>query len=137
MNIEMNKIENATSHAINLMQDGEVYLTIPPTMDPIRLYDEWSPIGTFDMADDCTGSVTGIPFEFPKFSTLDENGEGIELPELQHGVFYVVSKMVAEAFWYRADFLIPGKIQKDENGRICGCECLSHIRGKDFSALTY
>lgn len=132
MNIEMNRIENATPHAINLMKDGEVYLTIPPTMDPIRLYDEWSPIGTFDME----GGMA-VPFEFPTFSTLDENGEGIELPELQHGVFYVVSKMVAEAFWYRADFLIPGKIQKDENGRICGCECLSHIRGKDFSALTH
>jgi hypothetical protein len=127
MNIEMNKIVNATPHDINLMQDGEVFLTIPPSMAPIRLHEEWSPIGTFDME----GGMV-VPFEFPTFSTLDENGEEIELPELEHGVFYVVSKFVAEAFWYRADFLIPGKIQKDENGRICGCECLSHVRGKDF-----
>ena len=124
--MNVTKIENATPHAINLIYDGEVYFTIEPSMDPIRLNDEWSPIGTFNV-----GGIT-IPFEFPEYSSVDNDGEQIELPEKADGVYYIVSKFIAEAFPERSDFLMVGKLVRGEKGVIIGAECLSHIRGKAF-----
>lgn len=54
-------------------------------------------------------------------------GEVTGLPEPRDGVYYIVSKIVAQACPDRHDLLIPGPAVKGEDGRPIGCNGLSVI----------
>jgi hypothetical protein len=100
---------NMTPHAINLLtSEGENIATIEPSGSMIRLDEEWSPIGTFDIDGH---SVDLLHCEY-------SSGE---IPEPVEGTTFIVSAMVANAFPERKDFVMVAKTVRDENGRIIGC----------------
>ena len=100
---------NMTPHAINLLTtEGENIATIEPSGSMIRLEEEWSPIGTFDIEGH---SVDLMYCEYSSGS----------IPEPVEGTIYIVSAMVANNYPDRRDFVMVAKTVRDENGRICGC----------------
>jgi hypothetical protein len=43
------------------------------------------------------------------------------------GVFYIVSRTVAEAFPHRRDLLIPSRTIRDQQGRVIGCRAFARV----------
>jgi hypothetical protein len=60
--------------------------------------------------------VEGIPLQHML------QGEVINLPPPQEGVFYITSAMVREACPFRGDVLSPGEIVRDSAGGVIGCK---------------
>jgi len=113
-----------TAHPINIMNDN---MTIPFVIEPsgevIRLDEEWS-----NRANDESvelnlenGEIFNLTIMHCKYTASGN------IPEKVEGTVYIVSAMVANAYPYREDFLIPAKMVKDHNGRIRGCQALAHV----------
>ena len=103
-------IVNCTPHSINVSG-----VEFPPSGIIPRVTETATVIGNVAVGDvdiDITEIVLG-------------NVENLPDPKL--GVYYVVSRITAEAVRDRRDLLIPGKQIRDENGRIIGCETLSRL----------
>ena len=100
---------NMTPHAINLLTtEGENIATIEPSGLTIRLDEEWSPIGTFDIEGH---SVDLMHCEYSSGS----------IPSSEEGTIFIVSAMVANNYPERKDFVMVAKTVRDDNGRIIGC----------------
>src|SRR5690606_31963979 len=54
-------------------------------------------------------------------------GELEGLPDPADGVIYVVSRLVAEAAPHRDDLYFPGRLLRDEAGRVVGAESLARL----------
>ena len=109
--MEMKKMfVNMTPHAINLLTtEGENIATIEPSGSMIRLDEEWSPIGTFDIEGH---SVDLMHCEYSSGS----------IPSSDEGTIFIVSAMVANNYPERKDFVIPAQIVRSEDRRtILGC----------------
>lgn len=97
---------NLTPHVINLIPGGEI-----PSSGVARC-------SQFEVVLDV---IDGIKITKQTF------GEVTGLPEPRDGVYYIVSKIVAQACPDRHDLLIPGPAVKGEDGRPIGCNGLSVI----------
>ena len=99
------KIINLTPHDVNIVTtDGENVTTFP-SEGVVRVSTKSSQIKT----------IAGIPV----YSTTYGAVEG--LPEVQVGIYYIVSMLVKQAEPDRKDLLSPSQLQRDDKGRIIGC----------------
>ncbi len=109
----MIKIINLTPNIVNILDENlNILKTFEKSEKPIRFFE-------------CRRLIEFINEEIPlyDFSYISP----IELPEQKEGVYYIVSRMVAEAF-RRPDFLFPDDFVCDENGNIIGCKFFSVIK---------
>lgn len=106
---------NLTPHALYVKaQDGE-YVTIPPSGDVARvIYDRLPPEQVRIDGHEVSVAVAGAPREI------------IGLPEPEPGVVYIVAMAVAaSAPAHRGDLMSPGKLIRDEDGTVIGCDGLT------------
>ena len=67
------------------------------------------------------GRIKGIDFYTSNF------GEVKDLPDREPGVFYIVSRMVAEAVPDREDLVAPSELIRDDEGNIIGADGLDVV----------
>lgn len=108
------KIINLTPHIINIF-DGHRHLRDIPVSD--------RPIPRCHQESTIAGYIDGITITYQDFAGAVEN-----VPYPEEGVYYVVSRLVAEALPQRTDFLVPGPLVRDANGQPCGCKGLAIIK---------
>lgn len=108
---------NLTPHPLNVKATSGDFVTILPDADgPARVvYDTFPPeqvrAGNFDFFE---VTVAGCPREI------------INLPDPEPNVVFIVAKAVADAApRYRGDLMSPGRLIRDENGRVIGCDGLT------------
>ncbi len=104
------KIINLTPHAVTIAS-----LTIQPDGRIPRLREETRVVGEVSI-DGHTLPVTE--------TTL---GELEGLPEPQRDTIYIVSRLVAEATPHRDDLFFPGRLVRDQEGRVVGAESLARL----------
>lgn len=107
------KIINLTPHIINIF-DGHRHLRDIPVSD--------RPIPRCHQESTIAGYIDGITITCQDFAGAVEN-----VPYPEEGVYYVVSRLVAEALPQRTDFLVPGPLVRDANGQPCGCQGLAIV----------
>lgn len=105
---------NLTPHPLNVKTaDGE-YITIPPSGDVARVvYDRLPPEQVRIDGHEISISVAGAPREI------------IGLPEPEEGVVLIVAKAVSDAVPNRGDLMSPGRLIRDEDGTVIGCDGLT------------
>lgn len=107
---------NLTPHALYVKTvDGE-YITIPPDAEgPARvIYDRLPPEQTTIQGHEISVAVAGSPREI------------IGLPEPEEGVVLIVAKAVGDAApASRGDLMSPGRLLRDEDGKVIGCDGLT------------
>lgn len=106
---------NLTPHALYVKaQDGD-YVTIPPSGDVARvIYDRFPPEQTNIGGHEIAVAVAGSPREI------------IGLPDPEEGVVLIVAMAVAaSAPAHRGDLMSPGKLIRDEDGTVIGCDGLT------------
>lgn len=124
---QMTNFVNMTAHPINIVNDNmTIPFVIEPSGETIRLDEEWSVATTQGASVSVrlnleNGGIFHLPILVCKYTASGK------LPEKVEGTIYIVSAMVAKAYPYREDFLIPAKMVRDHNGHICGCESLAHV----------
>lgn len=123
-------IINCTPHDVSIyrasdcyMRDGFLYLrddeekfpqpflTYPAAKEPARVTFVQKPAG---MADGIL-----IYWWAPE--------EIVNLPEPKPDTYYIVSKIVAQAWPAREDFIFPGTVVRDADGHIVGCVDFSRV----------
>jgi len=104
------RIINLTPHPITVAG-----LTIEPDGRVPRLREETRTVGQVEV-DGHTLPVTETVL-----------GELEGLPEPADGVIYVVSRLVAEAAPHREDLYFPGRLVRDQAGRVVGAESLARL----------
>lgn len=106
---------NLTPHPLYVKaQDGE-YVIIPPSGDVARVvYDRFPPEQVRIDGYEVSVAVAGAPREI------------VGLPEPEEGVILIVAKAVADAApAHRGDLMSPGKLIRDEDGNVVGCDGLT------------
>lgn len=107
---------NTTPHEINLILEGTT-IAIPTSDVSFRVRSESVKVGQL--------TVDGSPVDVRarRFSdvTCTIGGEEVPLPNQQEGVFYIVSRITAEALLERSDLLMVDGTVRDDDGRIIGC----------------
>ena len=99
-------IINLTPHNVVVFEDGQAVITYKKSNAPVRCMVDRVKVG----------SVNGFPLYKTRFGKV----EG--LPEPEGGVYYVVSRVVAEAMkGKRNDLIVPDGTVRDSEGRIIGC----------------
>lgn len=110
----MATIINLTPHTVNIFSlEGEHLVDLPVA--------EGFQIPRCSQQQEVLESLDGIPVTRQTFGSVEN------LPEPKGGVFYVVSRMVAQAVPERHDLLVPGPLMRNEAGQPCGCKGLSRI----------
>lgn len=111
---------NTTPHAITIMADeslGGGSITIDTSDVSVRVKSETT-------CDEVT-FVGPLLVEIRKRQftevTYSEGGEEMPFPAEQRGVFYIVSRITAEALPGRSDLLMVDGTVRDDDGRIIGC----------------
>ena len=104
-------IVNLTPHAINFVNDGKVYLTVPPS----------GRIARCAVKRKQTGTINGIPVNKTVL------GKAEDLPQSEYDTIYIVSSIVAQAVPEREDVYIPDDTVRDAAGVIIGCKGIAHI----------
>lgn len=108
-------IINLTPHKINLMPEGGLVVTIPPSGIVARC--------TVDRVQVNTVAVDGItvPVNQTRF------GEVFDLPDPQPDTIYIVSTLVAQAVPGRRDVFVVDDAVRDDQGRVIGARALAHV----------
>ena len=107
----MLRLVNLTPHELKLYdEDGRLIVTLPPSGQIARVSTKEMKIGELD------GEVDSIPV----FTTMYGDVEG--LPPREEDTYYIVSRMVLNhpSLKDREDVFAPGKLLRDENGRVIG-----------------
>lgn len=106
-------IKNASNfHDINvIMSDGSVRTYVRQSKD--------FPMPRCTQSQEVVDEIDGVEITRQKF------GEVYDLPPYEEGVFWIVSRLVAEAAKGRKDLLVPGPQIKGEDGVVVGCKGLS------------
>lgn len=109
--------ENLTPHALNVKTTKGDFVTIPPSnRGPARvIYDHLPPeqvsyggLAEFEV------TVAGSPREI------------VGLPDPEEGVVLIVAKAVSDAAPAgRGDLMSPGRLLRDEDGTVIGCDGLT------------
>ena len=106
---------NLTPHALYVKALDGTYITIAPDERGAArvIYDRLSPeqcrIGGHEVSVAVAGPVREI----------------IGLPESEEGVVLIVAKAVSDAAPNRGDLMSPGKLIRDEDGTVIGCDGLT------------
>lgn len=114
----MTIIKNVTPHDVTLVnENGETIRVFPREGVTIRLQSQTVTVGEIDGVR-LTNTVYGKP--------VLVNAEGIEspMPEVEDGVYYIVSAMAKAAMPDRKDLLVPAEQKRDAAGRIIGAMSL-------------
>lgn len=107
---------NLTPHALNVRALDGSTLVLPPSSDGAArvVYDRLPPEQTNIAGHEVQIAVAGSPREI------------IGLPDPEPGVVYVVAKAVADAAPAgRGDLVSPGRLLRDEDGTVIGCDGLT------------
>lgn len=106
---------NLTPHPLNVKTAGGDCITLPPAPDWAArvVYDTPPPEQTRINGHEVAVTVAGPVREI------------VGLPEPEEGVVLIVSKAVADAAPARGDLMSPGRLIRDEDGRVVGCDGLS------------
>ena len=108
----MKKLINLTPHAVTIVNGGESI-----TIDPSGI------VARCKQTDEQTGYIEteygDIPISETKF------GEVIDLPDPKQDTCYIVSRLIMQACYERADLLVPNEIVRDSAGIIIGCKSLA------------
>lgn len=115
------EIINYTPHAINLIEDDSVTLTIPKTGTIVRAVRE-SIVDRKITVDGNEFEVRKVRFSEPILvDTLDGNKE-LPLPDVQEGVLMAVSAIAGNALMMagRTDFVIVDGTVRNDDGMIIG-----------------
>jgi hypothetical protein len=102
----MANLVNLTPHSVTIHAPNGAVVTLPPSEGIARVATEATQVGTVD--------------GFPVYR--EEYGEVTGLPEPQEGTHYIVSALVRAASPDRGDLLSPGRLVRDDQGRVIGCE---------------
>ena len=105
------KIVNLTPHTVDLVRDGQIVESIPPTGEPARVSVESTIIG----------KINGFPLRKNVY------GKVVNLPEREEGIIYIVSALVAQAVKYRYDIFVTDGAVRDADGKIIGCTGLAIV----------
>lgn len=112
-------IKNASNlHPVNvLLPSGEVkvYAKQPDDFKMPRA----------EMGSKVVEEIDGVPISEQDF------GKVYDLPEEEEGIFWIVSRIVAENAPHRRDLLIPGPQKLGEDGKVRLCEGLSRLPRRD------
>ena len=107
---------NLTPHALQVKSlDGGFITILPDAEGPARvIYDRLPPeqvtIGGSEVAVAVAGPVKGI----------------VGLPEPQPDIVFIVAKAVADAApRHRGDLMSPGRLLRDAEGKVVGCDGLT------------
>jgi hypothetical protein len=105
------------------MRDGFLYLRDDAEKfpQPFRTYPAAKKPARVTFAQDPAGMVDGILI----YRWFTE--EIVNLPEPKPGTYYIVSKMVAQAWPAREDFIFPGTLVHDADGHVVGCIDFSRV----------
>ena len=95
-------IINLCAHDVNELNSGVCF---PPSGIVARL----------ERKDEFVGFIDGVPVTRTSFGKVNN------LPEQKDGVYYIVSKHVADALPDRNDLLVPGPVMRDKNHFPIGC----------------
>lgn len=106
---------NLTPHALNIRAlDGAVVVLPPSPNGAARVvYDRLPPEQTTIANHEVAITVAGSPREI------------IGLPEPEDGVVYIVAKAVSDAAPHRGDLMSPGRLLRDADGAVVGCDGLT------------
>lgn len=107
---------NLTPHALNVKTlDGDYITLAPDSRGAARVvYDRLPPEQTRIDGHEVAVAVAGSPREI------------IGLPEAEEGVVLIVAKAVADAApASRGDLMSPGRLLRDSDGRVIGCDGLT------------
>jgi len=99
---------------------GNQNITLPAPARHARVEQKSTFLGNLPL-----GNALGAEYHIPIYD--NEYGEVQGLPPVKQGVYYIVSRMVAEAAWDRHDLLVPNDTVRDANGRIIGCRSLYRV----------
>ena len=104
-------IVNLTPHTINILNQTREEIANYKSEGVARCTQEISVEGQLNnipIIKTVLGEVEGLP---------DEDEEG--------NTFYIVSRLIQQAFKDRTDLLAPGELVRDAEGRVIGCKSLS------------
>ena len=108
------KIINLTPHTVNIIKDGEVFVTYPS-----------EGIARAEQVDKKIGSINDIPIYFTSFGAVTG------LPKPSPYSFYIVSLATAQAAQRNGrttgDLLLTSHPVRNEEGTIIGCEAFAQI----------
>lgn len=125
-------IVNLTPHDVDIynpqdcyLKEGQLYLreeedtgeypqsfiTYPAAKEPARVTFVQKPAGMADGIPVCWWAPNEI----------------VNLPEPKPKTYYIVSKIVAQAWPAREDFIFPGTVVRDADGHIVGCIDFSRV----------
>ena len=107
---------NRTPHDLVVGDDSGGTITIPPSGEPARVpyYNERVDALSFQCGD--------FDIHEPVF------GHVSNLPEPQTEVFLVVSRLVDERHPDHEDLLFPGRLMRDDQGRVIACRGFCRLR---------
>lgn len=114
------KLVNKNPHPFNLYKDGELVLSLDKADKPARV--DTKQVKINDIIVDNVNS--SLPLKVDINST--KFGEIKDLPALQDGVLYIVSRIVASAS-DRDDLVIPNDLVRDDDGQVIGCRALAKV----------
>ncbi len=128
------KFVNLCPHAVDIVDEGNLVLTIPPSGEVARCEqkDEFcfciNNVNNTRETDSDKAHIevtaTGRPIiKVPVFKTT--YGKITGLPDPEVGKVFIVSRIVKLACPERDDVLTPNGIIRDDEGRIIGGKCLS------------
>lgn len=103
------KVVNCTPHTINVAAANGAVVDIPASGIVPRC----------SSTVEVVGEVSGITV------TRQVMGDVVDVPEPAENTIFVVSRLVASACPERHDFVIPGPMVRDEEGRVVGCNGFS------------
>ena len=110
------RLINLTPHEIHVLR-GRARVTLPTAGSAL-----WLDVELTESDDVILGELT-IPI-------FEVTVRGIEqLPELIEGTLYVVSRLVAESYPDRRDFIFPNELVRDANGSVIGCASFGRTGG--------
>ena len=107
---------NLTPHALYVKDVNGDFVTIPPSPDGAArvIYDRLPPEQVRIGGHEVSVAVAGSPREI------------VGLPEPEEGVVLIVAKAVADAApRHRGDLMSPGRLIRDEDGTVIGCDGLT------------
>lgn len=112
-------IINLTKHVVNIFnEDKEEIATIEPSGLEARIKTEIKKIGQRDNVLLFETTVLDEPY------IVDEVGNKEDMPSQQFGTIYIVSGIFRSNF-DRPDLYQPGRLLRDEDGKVIGCIGLS------------
>ena len=109
-------LRNLTPHDLVVEDDSGGMITIPPAGEPAR-------VSYYNERGDALSTTCGdFNIHEPVF------GQVSNLPAPQTEVFLVVSRLVAERHPDREDLLFPGRLIRDDGGRVVACRGFCRLR---------